>query len=174
YIIASLSALALLLIPAPGQAQGFGEGFGPAGGMPARPEPAPAPSPQPGSQEDVPELHAASGGAESTIPQGNEPTLPEEPLTLSEETRARIGTDFMLDDLELGREPVTDRDFYGLYYRERSHQYQLQLAFPLWMERTQPSLKDPSKLDRASIFGGVYYTRRSATRNDDILFPFFW
>ena len=174
YIIASLSALALLLIPAPGQAQGFGEGFGPAGGMPARPEPAPAPSPQPGSQEDVPELHAASGGAESTIPQGNEPTLPEEPLTLSEETRARIGTDFMLDDLELGREPVTDRDFYGLYYRERSHQYQLQLAFPLWMERTQPSLKDPSKLDRASIFGGVYYNRRSATRNDDIVFPFFW
>jgi hypothetical protein len=50
----------------------------------------------------------------------------------------------------------------------------LKLAFPLWMERTQPSLTDPSETDRASVFGGVYYNRRSAEHADDILFPVFW
>ncbi len=166
------SALVASSLPGVAEAQGFGEGFGPAGGMPER-RPA-APTQSAPASDDAPELHAASGGSESTIPQGNEPTLPEQPLKLDDETRARVGTDFMLDELELGREPVTDRDFYGLYYRERSHDYQLKLAFPLWMERTQPSLTNPTVTDRASLFGGIYYNRRSAEHNDDILFPVFW
>ena len=43
----------------------------------------------------------------------------------------------------------------------------------MWFERVQPSLKDPSTPDRASLFG-LYYNRRSAERADDILFPLFW
>src|SRR5690606_12465013 len=143
-------------------------------GLPQQSPSKPPPPKKTESGEEIPEMHAASGGSESTIAQGNEPTLPAEPLAVSPELEARIGTDLQLDDVELGREPVTDRDFYGLYYRERSHQYQLQLAFPLWMERTQPSLSNPAEPDRASIFGGVYYNRRSADRNDDILFPVVW
>lgn len=119
-------------------------------------------------------MHAASGAGESTIQEGNEPTLPDDPLAMSDAAKAAIGTDTVLDEQELGREPVTDRDFYGLYYRERSDQYKLQLTFPIWMERTMPSVSDPAETDRASLFGGVYYNRRSADHNDDIVFPVFW
>ena len=45
---------------------------------------------------------------------------------------------------------------------------------PVWAERKQPSRTDKLKLDRASLFGGVYYNRRSAERADDVLFPLFW
>jgi hypothetical protein len=153
---------------------GMGGGFGPGTGLPQQKPSKPPPPKKTESGEEIPEMHAASGGAESTIQQGNEPTLPEEPLAVSDAVKAQIGTDLPPEQLELGREPVTDRDFYGLYYRERSDQYKLQLAFPLWMERTQPSLSNPAEPDRASIFGGVYYNRRSADRNDDILFPLVW
>lgn len=182
----SLSGVGLvlaLLLSAPGAlAQGFGGmggmgggGFGPSSPPPPTPKkPAKAkPKTAPEGQEE-PELHAASGGGESTIQQGNEPTLPENPLAMSDAAKAAIGSDTVTDEQELGREPVTDRDFYGLYYRERSDQYKLQLTFPVWMERTQPSLSNPAEVDRASLFGGVYYNRRSADHNDDILFPVFW
>src|SRR5690606_15703419 len=97
------------------------------------------------------------------------------PLAISDSVLERIGTDSTLDEPELGRDPNSiDRDFYGLWYQEKSNDYQLKVAFPLWMERTQPSLIDPSKPDRASVFGGVYYNRRSAEHSDDILFPLFW
>lgn len=158
-------------------AQGFGGmgGMGGSGFGPAAPTPPPSKKPaKPKKSPDEPEMHAASGGGESTIPQGNEPMLPEDPLAMSDAAKARIGTDSMIEDVELGREPVTDREFYGLYYRERSDQYNLQLTFPVWMERTQPSLSNPSEPDRASVFGGVYYNRRSADHNDDVLFPLFW
>lgn len=122
----------------------------------------------------TPELHAASGGGESTLPEGAEPTLPESPLRITDELRARLGSDMRLDEPELGRKEVTDSDFYGLYYQERSGDYQLKLAFPLWFERTQPSLTDPSKTDRASMYGSLYYNRRSAEHADDVVFPFFW
>lgn len=166
------------LIAVDAGAQGFGQGFGndpTMMGPPAGPAP-PAqgkkpPKPPPGT----PELHAASGGSESTLPQGSEPTLPEDPLSMSESVREQIGTDFRLTKPELGRDPdAIDRDFYGLYYQEDSGQYRLKLLFPLWMQRTMPSESNPEVADRASVFGGVYYNRRSAERADDILFPLFW
>jgi hypothetical protein len=48
------------------------------------------------------------------------------------------------------------------------------VLFPLWAERQQPSVTKPEQVDRASLFGPLYYNRRSAERADDVLFPLFW
>ncbi len=127
-----------------------------------------------GPDEAAPETHAASGSGESFLPPSSEPTLPKSPLEVPESIQGRIGTDTHLDDLPQGRAKDTDRDFYGLYYSETSGSYQFRAATPLWLERKQPSLSDPSRQDRASLFGGIYYNRRSAEHSDDVLFPLFW
>lgn len=119
-------------------------------------------------------MHAASGGGESTLPEGSEPSLPDNPLFISKELRLQLGSDKNLDAPNLSLTDPTDREFYGLYYQETSGDYRLRFAFPIWFERLQPSLTDPSQTDRASMFGGVWYNRRSAEHKDDIVFPVFW
>ena len=67
----------------------------------------------------------------------------------------------------MGRGPTVKRDFYGLYYREKSGDYEFQTIFPpLWAQRDMPD-------DRASVFG-LYYNRRGKDHDADVLFPFFW
>lgn len=122
----------------------------------------------------MPEMHAASGASDSLIAPGGEPTLPVEPLKLSERTLERIGSDLELGNLEQGRASRTEYGFYGPYFTETSGSYSFKLAFPVWAERKQPSLTKPEVLDRASLYGGLYYNRRSAERTDDVLFPLFW
>ena len=63
---------------------------------------------------------------------------------------------------ERGQNGRFDRKFYGPYYSEKSGDYSFKLAFPVWAERKQPSRTDKLKLDRASLFGGVYSTRSKA------------
>jgi len=111
-------------------------------------------------------------GAATGVPEGQQlpteaATLPEEPLAIPPAVAKRIGTS---DDgeHEKGREPETEHDFYGLYYRQRSGEYEFQTLFPLWLERTQPNN------DRASLYGPLYFQRRSEKVDQDILFPFFW
>lgn len=162
-----LTAVALQL----GAGTVWAQGFSPGSMDPTRARPA-APTQQ-GSPEDVPETHAAPGGADSTLPEGREPTLPDDPLEISEAAAAHIGSD-RDDAVDYYPGKAVDRDFYGLYYRETVGNYRLQTLFPLWFQRTQPSAGAPDQVDRASLFGGIYYNRRSATRADDILFPLFW
>ncbi|MEN9580924.1 MAG: hypothetical protein RJA70_3933, partial [Pseudomonadota bacterium] len=100
---------------------------------------------KPVKDPNIPETHAASGSGESMLPEGAEPTLPEDPLKIPEGVAERIGSDAILEEPEVGRGEITDRDYYGLYFQERSDDYRLRLAFPVWMERTQPSLTDPTK-----------------------------
>lgn len=147
----------------------YGPGVAPMGmGGPPSSEAAP---PKP---SDAPETHAASGATDSIVPEGNEPALPANPLKTSKKTRAAIGSDVDSAELPQGRGETTTRDFYGLYYNEQSGQYRYRVAFPVWAERLQPSRTDPKVTDRASLFGGLYYNRRSAERADDILFPLVW
>jgi hypothetical protein len=147
----------------PGIMPGMGQQGGP-------PEPKKKKEPPP---PGTPELHAAPGASDTLVPPGSEPSLPDRPLDVSPAVASRIGTDARLDDLELGRGNELQRKFYGPYYEEESNKYRLRLLFPLWFERTKPSLTAPSVTDRASLFG-LYYNRRSAERADDILFPLFW
>jgi hypothetical protein len=122
----------------------------------------------------MPETHAASGATDSLVPAGNEPSLPTEPLKMKRSIAERIGTDMMPGELELGRTDETHRKPYGLYYEETSGDYRFRTLFPFWLERTQPSPEDASETDRASLFGGLWYNRRSATHSDDVVFPLFW
>ena len=147
---------------------GFGGGPGPAGGgggqakKPKKKDP------------NEPETHAATGAGDTVVAPGGEPSLPDEPLKLKKRTAARIGSDLDPDSEETGRGPTTNTRFYGLWYQETSNKYSFKLAFPVWANRTQPSRTDPGKEDSASLYGGLFYHRRSAERADDILFPLVW
>lgn len=146
-----------------GMSPGMGGGMGQSGGKkPKKKNP------------NEPETHAASGASEEVVPPGTEPTLPAKPLEVPPEVKSKIGSDAALDEPQVGRGTTTTRHYYGLWYDEHSGGYNFRTLFPLWLERTQPSLTDPTKTDRASLFGGVYYNRRSAEHSDDILFPVFW
>jgi hypothetical protein len=112
------------------------------------------------------ETHAASNGESVQSLQTQEPQLPQNPLEIPPEVKDKIGTDAS-HDVERGRGPVTEREFYGLYYHEKSGAYSLSATFPpLWAERKMPD-------DRASIFG-FYYNRRGKDHDADVLFPLFW
>ena len=152
----------------------YGPGVAPfGGGMPTGPQQAPPSSPRP-SDEDMPETHAAPTGDESLLPTGAEPSLPDDPLEIKPSVAARIGTSAQIDDPSPPTGDPVQRRFYGPYYEESAGKYRFRTLFPLWLERQQPSKTEPSVTDRASLFGGLYYNRRSAERADDVLFPLFW
>lgn len=135
------------------------------GGQPG--PPGGPPGAQPGKPPPGGETHAAPGSDDDDGKlQTQEPSLPQDPLAIPPAAQDVIGTDFGRD-FEAGRGTKTERDFYGLYYAERSGSYQFRTVFPLWAERTQPN-------DRASLFGPLYFQRRSTDVDADVLFPFFW
>lgn len=146
--------LALTLAPRSAHAQ-----------MPMSPGMRPSKPAAPPSNQPV--THAASGASDD-VPKmtGAEPTLPADPLAMSDETRARIGTDVDHDG-EQGKGPKLVRHFYGPWYDERSGDYSFRTLFPLWAERKQPN-------DRASLFGPLYFQRRSTHHDADVAFPLFW
>lgn len=165
--IALVGLLCLLILsPAAAWAQGELPGLAPMG-APGTGSSGGAPPPS-----DAPETHAASGGTETTLPEGDEPTLPADPLNISKATLARIGSDS--DPEARGTGENARREFYGLYYNEKAGEYRYRVAFPLWAQRDKPSLKNPKVNDRASIFGGIYYNRRAAEHKDDIVFPAYY
>ncbi len=146
----------------------YGPGVRPQMGGGAPPTTSSSSKPPPGA----PELHAASGGSDTTLPQGNEPSLPENPLEVSESVQKRIGTDG--EPPSPGTGEGVKREFYGLYYNEEAGEYRYRVAFPVWGERTMPSKANPKIEDRASVYGGLYYNRRGAENADDVLFPAIW
>lgn len=118
-------------------------------------------------QGPPPETHAASGAEDAlTAVTGGEPRLPADPLAIPDEVADRIGSDAG-HDREKGRGPTVDRDWYGLYYAERSGDFSFKTLFPLWFERRQPN-------DRASFFSPLYFNRRSKDHDADVVFPLFW
>ncbi len=167
-----MGALVAALGVSPPLAAQVGFGDAPAGTPPPSQPAAPS---QPKADPNQPDVHPATGG-DTTLPEGSEPTLPADPLALRHRVRTKIGTDLLPEDQERGRgtEAETERQFYGLWYSETSQDYSLKLAFPVWAERRMPSLTEPRRPDRASLYGGLYYQRRSAERADDVLFPLAW
>jgi hypothetical protein len=171
----TLAGLVLaLLVSLPAWAQ---DPMGMGGGM----MPGMGPSPGGGGKKaakkkdpNEPETHAATGAGDTVIAPGGEPTLPEEPLKLKPRTLARIGSDLDPESEEQGRSRITETRFYGPYYQETSGKYDFKLAFPVWAQRTQPSRTNAAVTDSASLYGGLFYHRRSAERSDDILFPLVW
>jgi hypothetical protein len=159
-----------------GMPGGMGGGMGPGmgGGMPGGMGGGAGKKAAKKKKSNEPETHAASGASDDVVPAGSEPTLPPDPLAIPKAVKSQIGSDAAGDEPETGRGETTVRKFYGPWYEEKSGSYRFRTLFPLWLERTQPSVTDPTKTDRASMFGPLYYNRRSASRSDDILFPLFW
>jgi hypothetical protein len=153
-------ATACLSAAGPAAAQfGLGQpGLGGAGGQKKKPT-----NPQKGP--DGEEQHAATSVDDPSKNQSSEPTLPPDPLEVPSSIKDKIGADVDPETGEKGRGNKTERDWYGLYFRERSNRWQFQTLFPLWFERKQPQ-------DRASLFG-FYYNRRGKEHDADILPPFY-
>ncbi len=162
---AALALAAVLAGAAPAWAQGRPGSFGPPGGGSFGP-PGGGGSGKKKPKKPEEETHAASNTEAQQSLQTQEPQLPPNPNEIPKDVKDRIGTDFARD-LEKGRGPTIERDFYGLYYREKSGGYRFQTIIPpLWMQRDMPE-------DRASIFG-FYYNRRGKDHDADVAFPFFW
>lgn len=159
-------ALAGLFVPLHAHAQGNLPDIAPLGAQPSK-KSAPPPS-----EGDGPEMHAAEGGMDSSLPAGNEPSLPADPLAIPPEVAASIGSDADPDSFGNGED--VKRQYYGLYYNERAGAYRYRVLFPIWAERIKPSISQPKQRDRASIFGGLYYNRRAPEHADDVVFPLFW
>ncbi len=155
------SAVAALIVAAPAAAFAQMPG-GPGGGFGGPPQQKPPP------KQEGPETHAASG-ADDGAPKlpTQEPSLPEDPLTIPKDAKKRIGSDYDAESAEQGRATEVKRRFYGLYYSEESGNYRFRTLFPLWAERTQPG-------DRASLITPFYFNRRSTNHDADVVFPLFW
>ncbi|HKQ68800.1 MAG TPA: hypothetical protein VJT73_05645, partial [Polyangiaceae bacterium] len=154
--VASLSATA-----GPLYAQGFpGMGGGMGGPQPQQPS-------KPKVDPNAPVTHAASGASDDAMRLGgSEPTLPVNPLEIPPAIKKQIGSDAD-PEREQGLGPKTFRTVIPPYYSEKSGTYSFKTVFPVWVERKMPN-------DRASLFGLVYYNRRSTKYDADIVFPFFW
>jgi hypothetical protein len=128
--------------------------------------------PPPSSKAPVnpkePVTHAASGASDDTMRLGGtEPSLPSNPLLIPDKIKKQIGSDSASEE----HVPVPGDRLTRLvippYYSERSGSYSFKTLFPVWVERKETN-------DRASLFGLVYYNRRSTRQDADVLFPIFW
>jgi hypothetical protein len=151
----------------PGVAPGFGPGPGGPSGKKGKKPPPPPPV------EGEPDIHAASGG-DSLIPEGQEPTLPKDPLRISDATRAQIGSSLEPGSLPPPITSPAEHRAFPPYFSERRGEYQLRTVFPFWVDRRRPSLTQPKVTDHAAVYGGLYYRRRSAEYRHDVLFPLLW
>ncbi len=97
------------------------------------------------------------------------PQAPADPLAIDPALRKQIGSDYGLD-----RPPPPQgklkRRFYGIYEESRGD-YRFRMLPPFFFEHTRGL---PSHPDRQSLFGLMYYQRRSLKLDADVLFPLFW
>jgi hypothetical protein len=118
------------------------------------------------------------------VQQRVEPTVgpPQDPLAISPEVRARIGSDWDGGYASPRVDPDTTRGFNGPFWEERRGDYRLRLLPPFVIEQTRgladvraPHLQGiPSKEDTEGLYGLFYYRRRSPTFDADVVFPLAW
>ncbi|MFO0670415.1 MAG: hypothetical protein U0235_12440 [Polyangiaceae bacterium] len=158
------AALSLLAFAAPAGAQGRRKS--------APPPPQPSSTPA-GDDEDAAQ-QAASRAMQSMDPT---PKTPDDPLAMSPEVRARIGTD--TDGAPAAAAGETQRSYFP-FYEERTGDRRIRLLPPLYLEETRglPSPGRPAPAagayDRQSLSGLLFYQRRSLKLDADVLFPLAW
>jgi hypothetical protein len=104
---------------------------------------------------------------------------PSDPLAVSPDTAARIGTDW--DRGAPSPAGPIDRTKWFPYYEARQGDSRVRLLPPLFVEQTR-GLRDPSQAlygvpsseDTQGLYGLVYYRRRSLKLDMDVVFPAFW
>jgi hypothetical protein len=137
---------------------------------PQQAEPKPEPKAAPSEDE---EDHAPVVRTEPEIPP------PADPLALSPDARARIGSDW--DARPPSPEGSLEATKWFPYYEERRGDYRLRLLPPFVIEQTR-GLRDPSQAlygvpkteDTEGLYGLLYYRRRSVNLDMDVVFPAFW
>lgn len=108
---------------------------------------------------------------------GGEPTiqLPQDPLAIPDGLKPQIGSDF--DGTVAPAEGSSSTSYFPVY-ASRKGDYRLRLVPPLFLEHTRGL--DPmtgaatERTDRESLFGLLYYQRRSPKLDADVVFPAFW
>ncbi len=154
---AALGASAPARLLAQGMMPGMGGPMAPSAGQAQQ-----APKKDP----NQPETHAAPGsGDDMPKPTAGEPTLPQDPLQVPDPVRKQLGSSAM-GEFDGGS---GERSFFTIppYFQEKRGDYRFRTVFPLWLERSLPN-------DRASLYGGLYYQRRSPKESADVVFPFYW
>ncbi len=116
------------------------------------------------------------GASPASRPQ-SEPTaiMPADPLAMPEGVGERIGTDH--DGRPPSAEGPLERSYFPLYQENRGD-YRLRLIPPLYLEHTRgldPKTGESTpQTDRESLAALVFYQRRSAQQDADVLFPLAW
>jgi hypothetical protein len=126
----------------------------------------------------------AQGGDDSQVQvtQRVEPNIgpPPDPLAMSPEMRARIGTDW--DGGYAAPEGQLVHRKWFPYYEESRGDYRMRLLPPLMIEETRglpnPETRGrvdiPQTEDTQGLYGLLYYRRRSLQLDEDVLFPLLW
>ncbi len=98
------------------------------------------------------------------------PPPPADPLEITPEVRAKIGTDATEPLKELEHSPVFRR--YFPYYEERTTDTRLRIIPPVYLESTRGlGSLDPRDEDMERLIAMLYYQRRSRNFDADFLFP---
>jgi hypothetical protein len=103
---------------------------------------------------------------------------PEDPLAVPDEIKDRIGSD---DGGESVPSPTggLKRSFFPLYEEERGD-YRFRFLPPFYLEHKRGVLPassgaaEPAREDKESLFGLLYYRRRSPKHDADVVFPLAW
>lgn len=180
-LVARAAPLVALLLAAPAQAQ-MGGGMG--GGRAPQSQPtqtSPVRNNQVGPRAGSPAAEEEEDSGAQPF-QRTEPVIapPADPLAISPALRLQLGSDFM------GPPPSPVGELrhtsYVPYYEERRGEYRFRMLPPLWLEQTRGLpvaaganvAGEPTQEDRQSLFGLLYYQRRSPRWDIDTVFPFFW
>lgn len=142
-------------------------------GTPPPPASAPAPA-QPKAQGDASDpASGPTAGAIRTL--DPTPKAPDDPLKVSDETSARIGSDFQGSPPEPSGE--ASRSYFPLF-EEQKGERRIRLLPPLYLEHTRGvrAGRQVSRetYDRESLTGLLFYQRRSLKLDADVLFPLAW
>lgn len=117
-------------------------------------------------------------GQGAPIPGTQQPAVaPADPLLVTDEQKAQIGSDYEADKPPPAQGALKQR-FYGVYEESRGD-YRFRTLPPFYFEHTR-GLFDPAhpdrkeNVDRELLAGLLYYQRRSAKLDADVIFPLFW
>lgn len=126
-----------------------------------------APQPQDGDDEDPAVAAARLRAADPT------PKVPDDPLKMTPEVRARIGTDHDGDPAPARGE--VQRSYFPLY-EEQKGERRIRLLPPLYLEHTRgvTAAGATREYDKESLTALLFYQRRSLKMDADVLFPFAW
>jgi hypothetical protein len=164
-------AIALLLAPATAAAQMGPSPSKPSGPTRSGPTQQKTVGPRAGAGDDEDQRLQV---IQRTEPQAQ---VPADPLEVTPELKERIGSDH--DGSPPSPTGTTQRTFNGVY-QETKGDYRLRLLPPFYLEHTrglrgaEAGYGLPTGEDTESLYGLVYYRRRSPNTDADVLFPLAW